>query len=196
MDEVAPGVFHWTAFHEGIRTDVSSHFVARSGTLIDPMLPAGGLDFFEERRPERIVLTNRHHLRQSERFVEAFGVPVLCNEAGLHEFEDGPAVEGFRVGDELAPGIVAREVGAICPDDTALEIREAGGLLAFADGLMHYGSLRFVSDAHLGDDPEVVKRELRESLGRLAELEVEGLLFAHGTPLPHGGGDALRAFLA
>jgi hypothetical protein len=196
VDEIVPGVFHWTAFHEGIGTDVSSHFVAASGTLIDPMLPAEGLDWFEGRRPERIVLTNRHHLRHSERFVEALGIPVLCNEAGLHEFEDGPAVEGFRVGDEPAPGIVAHEVGAICPDDTALEIREGGGFLAFADGLIHYGSLRFVSDEHLGDDPEAVKRALRDSIGRLAELEFEGLLFAHGAPLPRGGRDALRDFVA
>ena len=196
MDEILPGVFHWTAYHEGIRAEVHSHLVARSGTLIDPMVPAEGLEWFERRAPERIVLTNRHHYRHSDRYVEAFSVPVLCNEAGLHEFEGGPDVKGFRVGDELAPGIVAREVGAICPDDTALHVQEGAGLLGFADGLIHYGSLGFVPDDYMGDDPGEVKRGLRASLSRLLELDFDGLLFAHGPPITSGGKEALRKFLA
>ena len=77
LEEIAPGVWHWTAFHERIRQDVHSHFLARPRALLDPMLPDEGLDWFEgERRPERILLTNRHHYRHSARFVEAFGFDV------------------------------------------------------------------------------------------------------------------------
>jgi hypothetical protein len=195
MNELLPGLFHWTAFHEGIRMDVHSHFLADSGTLVDPMLPAEGIEWFDDRRPQRIVLTNRHHYRHSGRFVDAYGTPVLCNEAGLHEFEGGPDVQGFVPGDEVGPGVVAREVGAICPDDTALHVQRGGGVLAFADGLIRYGSLGFVPDGLLGDDPEGVKRGLRESLGRLLELDFDTLLFAHGDPLVGGGESALRTFL-
>src|SRR5919204_5480587 len=121
MEEVLPSVFDWTAFHEGIRMPVHSHYVASAAALIDPMLPEEGLEWFEgERRPERILLTNRHHYRHPDRFVEAFGCPVLCHEAGLHEFEDGPDVEGFAFGDEIAPRIVALEMATICPEDTVL----------------------------------------------------------------------------
>jgi hypothetical protein len=142
------------------------------------------------------VLSNRHHYRHSERFADTYGVPVLCHEAGLHEFEGGPDVQGFAVGDEVAPGIVAREMGAICPDDTALHIHEEAGILLFADGLIRSGRLSFVPDRYMGDDPEGVKRGVRASVERLLELDFDTLLFAHGDPLPRGGKDALRAFLS
>ena len=199
MDEILPGLYHWTALHERIRVRVSSYYVADgAGTLIDPMLPEEGLDWFRYRsRPERIVLTNRHHYRHSGRFVEAFDCPVRCHESGLHEFEGGPSVGGFSFGDEVAPGIVALEVGAICPDDTALHIGVGDGALAFADALIRGrdGSLGFVPDAYMGDDPEGVKRGVRESVRAMLERDFDHLLFAHGAPLVGGGKRALRAFV-
>jgi hypothetical protein len=100
VQEIAPGVFHWTALHPRIKVEVSSYFVAPARALIDPMEPAEGLGWFRAAgEPERIVLTNRHHYRDSDRFREAFGCPVLCSKPGLHEFEGGPEVEGF----EFAP---------------------------------------------------------------------------------------------
>jgi glyoxylase-like metal-dependent hydrolase (beta-lactamase superfamily II) len=47
----------------------------------------------------------------------------------------------------------------------------------------------------MGDDPETVKRGLRESLRRLLDEDFDALLFAHGEPMPEGGHDALRAFV-
>lgn len=198
MKEIRPGLQHWTALHPRIRERVSSYFVEPSGTLIDPMLPPdGGLEPFRDRPPERIVLTNRHHYRDSGAFAEEFGCPVLCHEAGLGEFEGGPEVEGFSFGQELTDGIVALEVGAICPDETALLIDARARALAFADGLIRYGGeLGFVPDGLLGDDPEAVKHGLLDALAALAEHDPEHLLFAHGDPLVGGGGDALRRFVA
>ena len=198
MDEVQTGIFHWNAFHEGIQQRVSSYYVEGAAAVIDPMLPPDGLGWFASRPPERILLTNRHHYRRSDDFRDRFGCPVFCNRAGLHEFEGGPQVEGFSVGDEVAPGIVAREVGAICPDDTALHVTVGDGVLAFADGVIRAGSgsLGFVPDFLLGDDPAEVKRGLAESVERLLELDFDTLLFAHGEPLVGGGKAALRRFLA
>jgi hypothetical protein len=198
MEEILPGIFHWTAFHEGIQRRVSSYYIARDpAALVDPMLPEEGLEWFHgHERPRRILLTNRHHYRHSERFVEAFGCPVLCHEAGLHEFEGGPAVQGFGFGDEVAPGIVALEVDAICAEDTALHVATGEGLMAFADGLIRSpdGSLGFVPDFLMGDDPEAVKRGVRHSLRCLLEHQFDSLLFAHGAPLVGGGRSALREF--
>ena len=193
MDEVLPGIFHWTAFHEGIRLHVNSHYVPGAGALFDPMLPDEGLEWFEGREPERIVLSNRHHYRHSDRFREAFGCPVLCPEPGLHEFKGGPDVEAYAYGDEVAPGVVAHEAGAICPDDAALVIRAGGGAVLFADGLIHYGEIGFVPDDYM-DDPPAVKRGMREAARRLLDEDFDALLFAHGEPLPSGGKDALRRF--
>jgi glyoxylase-like metal-dependent hydrolase (beta-lactamase superfamily II) len=161
------------------------------------MLPDEGLDCFEaERRPERILLTNRHHYRHSDRFVERYDCPVLCHEEGLHEFAGGPAVRGFAPGDEIAPGIVVHEVGAICPDEAALHIELGDGYLALADGIVNYDVPRFVPDNLIGDDPEAVKEGLREAFRRLCDLEFDSLLFAHGEPIVGGGKNALREFVA
>jgi hypothetical protein len=144
------------------------------------------------------LLTNRHHYRHSGRFQETFGCPVFCHEAGLHEFVGGPEVKGFSFGEEVAPNIVALGVGAICPEETALYLEQTnGGALAFADGLIRFreGSLGFVPDFLLGDDPDGVKRNLRESLRQLLEQRFEHLLFAHGLPLIGGGKETLAAFL-
>ena len=197
MDEIRPGILHWTAFHEGIGLDVSSYYLAEVATLIDPMTPAGGLDAIDAvRPPELIVLTNRHHLRDSSRFVARFGCTIVCHEAGLHEFDDGPAVEPFSFGDELAPGVRALEVDAICPEETALHIDMSQGILAFADGIVHMdGELRFVSDRLLGDEPEEVKRGLREAYTKMLELTFDDLFFAHGLPVLGGGRSALERFL-
>lgn len=197
MKEILPGLYHWTAFHEGIGMDVSSYYVPDSGVLLDPMLPAGGIDWFRSNQPEVILLTNRHHYRKSDAFREAFGCPVRCHQSGLHEFEGGPQVEGFSFGDEVAPGIVALEMNAICPDDSVLRIGVGEGALAFADALVHWraGEIGFVPDRFM-DEPEATKRGIRESTRRLMDQDFDTLLFAHGEPVVGGGRDALEDFLS
>lgn len=196
IEEIHPGVFHWKAVHPKLQIEVSSYLLADSATAIDPLLPpAGGLDALREPgEPQRVVLTNRHHLRQAPEIASEVGCPILCHEAGLHEFEGGPEVEGFDFGEELAPGVVAHEVGVICPEETALHIASGGGLLAVADGVINYDGLRFVPDHLLGDDPEAIKQGLRGAYARLCDLEFEVILCAHGDPVLEGGQAALRDF--
>jgi hypothetical protein len=198
MNEVLPGVLHWTTHHEGIGEPVHSHFAVESGALIDPRLPDGGVDEIAQYgRPDRILLSNRHHLRHSEQFAAAFNCPIRCHESGLHEFGDGPEVQGFRFGEEVAPGIRALEMGALTPEDTVFHLDAGPGALLFADGLIRDGDggLAFVPDSLMGDDPEEVKRGLRRSLQRLLGEDFDALLFAHGEPLASGGHAALREFV-
>lgn len=198
--EVLPGVHHWTAIHPRIRIPVDSYYLEFARIVLDPTVPREGFDWFARREPPRqVVLTNRHHLRHADRYMAAFGCPIRCSEPGLHEFRRGPRVEGFAFGNELAPGVTAHELGAICPDDTALHVRTAGGgALAFADGLTRPrgGGLTFVPGALMGDDPATVRARLRDSLRRLLELDFDHLLFAHGDPLIGGGKRALGEFVA
>ena len=223
MQEIRPGVFHWTRTHEKIRIPVHSYYVSRSRVLIDPMLPREGLKWFREHgEPAEILLTNRHHYRHSGRFAKAFGTVVRCHRAGLHEFTQGEAVESFDHGDDLAGGILALEVGALCPEETALLIPGAGGgrpagsrtrpaaggasrrrasgsaaMLALGDSVIRdrEGKLSFVPDDYMGDDPADVKRGLRRSLRRLLEREFGPLLLAHGDPVVEGGKAALERFM-
>jgi glyoxylase-like metal-dependent hydrolase (beta-lactamase superfamily II) len=196
MREILPGVFHWTKVHERIRIRVHSYYLAEPRVLIDPMLPRGALAWFEEHGPPReILLTNRHHYRHSGRFADAYGCVVRCHRAGLHEFTRGERVEPFDHGDELPGGIRALEVGALCPEETALLLQ--GGALAMGDAVIRGlgGKLEFVPDAYMGEDHEGVKRGLRQALRRLLEEDWDALLLAHGAPLVKGGKRALERFV-
>ncbi|MFL5846191.1 MAG: hypothetical protein ACJ762_16000 [Solirubrobacteraceae bacterium] len=195
MDEIARGIYHWRTLHEGIGAKVSSYYVEPAATVIDPLEPEEGLGWFEGRNVDRVVLTNRHHYRHSDRFHARFGVPVLAVEQGLHELEGRPGVEGFAFGEEVAPGITAHPIEPSWPDEGALHIALGPGLLAVADGAMHHDDdIHFVSDQHLGENPAQVRELLRHGYGRLLNLEFDTLLFAHGEPIVGGGKEALKAF--
>ncbi len=195
MREILPRVFHWTVIHPKIKIEVSSYYLADDQVLIDPFEPVEGLDWFPT-KPKHILLTNRHHYRDSGKFAGRFGCAVWCVETGLHEFQHGEEVRPFRFGDRLPGNITAVEIGALCPDETALHIPKADGLVALADGAIRQGGspLQFVPDQYIGDDPAGVKTRLRESYRRLLERDFDHLLLAHGLPWVDGGKQALRDF--
>jgi hypothetical protein len=196
VQEIAPGVWHWTARHPNIGIDVSSYFLPGPGVLLDPLAPDPVADRLAELGPPReALLTNRHHWRGCDRLVERFGLTVRAPRVGMHELEGKPA-EPYDFGESLAGGAVTvHEVGGICPDEAALHIPPVSAL-AVADGVIDYGGLMFVPDQYM-DDPEDTKAALREAYARLAaELEFDNLLTAHGDPVVGGAREALRAFAA
>jgi hypothetical protein len=200
MLEVLPGVYHWTTVHPGIQTDVSSYWLEDTGVLVDPLVPTPeGLDWFSDRTlaPAAILLSNRHHFREADRFAERFGCCVYCNRLGMHEFTEGEPVQGFDIGDQLPGGAVAHELGAICPDDTALHLPHKQALV-IADGVVRGGPytedgpLGFVPDS-LMDDPSETKRALLAACSLLLEeLEFTHLLLAHGGPIIGSGRERLQ----
>jgi hypothetical protein len=200
VNEILPGLFHWTAFHEGIRAEVSSYYLRDPGVVIDPLLPADdSLKWLTDNGPpSAVLLTNRHHYRHSGRLTQVFGVSVHASAPGMREFTDEQHVEPFAFGDELPGGVIAHEVGAICPDETALEIPSVRAL-ACADGVVRYpdadAPLGVVPDFLLGDDPDGVKAGLREAYRRLLELDFDHLLLAHGAPVVGEGKERLREFV-
>jgi hypothetical protein len=197
VQEIAPGLWHWTARRERIRSDVSSYYLQREGVVIDPMIPPEGVPWFREHGPlEHVVMSNRHHDRDAWRLQEEFGCAVHCVSNGLHEVDGRGAVEPFDFGDQLPGEIRVYEVDAICPDETALYLPRHRAL-ACADGVVRFGAdgeLAFVPD-NLMDDPERTKQRLRDAYKALLELDFELLLLAHGAPVVDGGKDKLRAFV-
>lgn len=186
VEEILPGVYHWTAVHPNIGIEVDSYWLSDAGVLIDPLVPPDvGVERFTS--PRAVVLSNRHHYRQSD----AFGVPVHVIRAGLHEFEGTDReVVPYDLGDALPGGLVAHEVGAICPDDTALHLPSASAIF-FADGVVKGGPhgahdggrLGFVPDS-LMDEPPQTKQGLLDAFARLlGELDFEHVLLAHGGPV-------------
>jgi hypothetical protein len=71
------------------------------------------------------------------------------------------------------------------------------GVTAFADGLTRPGggTLAFVPDFLMGEDPKAVKNGLVTVFRNLLGLSFDSLLFAHGDPLVGGGRRALEEFV-
>jgi len=191
--EVAPGIVHWTARHPNIGADVSAYWLADERVLLNPLAVPDGLGV-----PVAIVLTNRHHYRDSGELAERFGIRVHVPREGLHAFTAGEPVEPYADGDELPGGLVAHRIGGLSDDEYAVEVPRAHAL-AIADGVIRRGGgpLAFVPDGLMGDDPEGDKRGLADAYEALLDrIEIDHLLLAHGEPVAGDGGEQLRAFLA
>jgi hypothetical protein len=203
--EVLPGVHHWLTVHPAIHIAVSSYFVEPASTLLDPLVPEEGLDWFAKPEPPaRVLLTNRLHSRHTKRFVDAYGCEVWTNREGLHHFGPGGEIadlapHGFEAGETLPGGIRSHPVGALCPDETAFTVPGPEPALAIADGVVRDGDgpLMFVPDFLMGDDPESVKRGLQAAYRRILERDAsfDHLLLAHGAPWIGGGRKALQEFV-
>jgi hypothetical protein len=200
MQEVLPGVFHWTALHPRLRIEVSSYWSEDAGVLIDPLVPQPeGLEWFARRSltPTAILLSNRHHYREADRFAERFGCSVYCNRLGLHEFSEGEAVQGFDIGDSLPGGAIAVELDAICPDDTCLYMPQRQAIV-LADGVVRGGPdaqdgpLGFVPDSLMDDPPGTTRGLLSACSTLLEELDFSHILLAHGRPVIGDGRERLQ----
>jgi hypothetical protein len=199
MQEIVPGIHHWTAFRDIIGMTVSSYWIEPAGVVIDPMVPDEGLERFERADvgPQQVVLTTGLHIRHAERFAEASSIPIRAPREAAHRVGDSLTFDPYTDHEELARGVRAVQLGVLCPDEYALHVTITEGAVSFADGLHHYGGvLGFFSDDLLGDDPEAVKRGLEQQLQALLERDFDHLLFAHGDPIVGGGKSALRDFVA
>jgi len=187
VDEIAPGLWHWTALRETIGSEVSSYYLTAERVWIDPMLPPERPDWFH---PEHAVLTCRHHSRDAWKL----DCSVWVVEQGAHELEGRGEFRTFAWGDDLPGGMVAYEVGALSPDETALHI-PAHRALAIGDGVVRWRDvegLTFVPDS-LMDDPEATRAGLRAAYLRLLdELDFDHLLLAHGEPVVGTASEDLR----
>ncbi len=204
MNEILPGIWHWTAPNPNIGgIPVSSYWLDEAGVLIDPLLPEdAGIAFFEARptQPQAVVLANRHHYRDSGRISERFGCQVHVPNAGLHRFTNGEPVVGYQAGDELPGGLRALVIGALSPDEDGLYLESAAALWV-ADTIVRSPTdpssrIGWVADS-LMDDPEQTKAGLLEAFSQvLADYEFEHLLLAHGLPLVGNGRSELERLVS
>ena len=97
MEEIAPGVMHWQAPHPRIGVDVSSYWLPELRTLLDPLAVPD-----EVEGVQHILLSCRHHVRDSLEVRTRFGAVVRAPRTGMHEFEEDtpsrprPAEERIR----------------------------------------------------------------------------------------------------
>jgi hypothetical protein len=190
VNEVLPGIWHWTAVRESIRKPVSSYYLAEERVVLDPMAPPERPDWFQ---PEHAILTCRHHSRDAW----DLGLVPLVVEQGAHELEGRGEFGTYAWGDELPGGLLACAVDSLSPDETALYL-PSHRVLAIGDGVVRWEGvegLTFVPD-FLMDNPEQTRAGLKAAYRRLlGELEFEHLLLAHGEPVTGSGRDELATLV-
>ncbi len=88
--------------------------------------------------------------------------------------------------------------GNSSPEETALYIPHSGGILAVADAIVRYdGDLGFVPDYLLGgENPEAIKRDLRDVFLEHLDRDFDHMLFAHGDPWVGGANSPLKNYLS
>jgi hypothetical protein len=193
MREIFTGVHHWTAMRDTIGMRVSSHWVQPAGVVIDPLVPEEGLGAFDGLRA--VVLTTGLHTRHAQRFADEFSIPIRAPREATARLGDRLSFDPYDDDEELADGVRAVRIGALCPDEYALHITATEAAVAFADAVEHHEeALGFFPDSLLGDDPEGVKEGIREALRGLAGRDIQHLLFAHGDPIIGDGRAVLARF--
>ena len=200
MEEILPGVWHWTAMHPRIHVRVSSFYLSDRRVALDPLLPGEGIEWFADGGgPTDILLTNRHHGRHPGSYVERYGSTVHCSRNGLHELDARPARSRRSTSATSCRAGCRPRDGRDLPDESAIVFGDLRAV-ALADGVIRMqqdkGPLAFVPD-FLFDDPEKDKAGLRAAYRRLLdEHEFDHLLLAHGGAVLGDGREQLARFVA
>ncbi len=212
VDELAPGLWRWTALHpewrpsdaedgEGWGQEVGCVYLEGLDAivLIDPQVPEGEererflahLDADVERtgKPVAIVLTVAAHERSAPELAARYGAEVWAHEAEIERYganADRPFPAGAILPGELVAMDAAFEIVLWSPAHAALV---AGDILLGAEG----GGVRVCPDSWLGPWSPA---DVREQLRPLLDLPVERILVAHGEPVLADGRAALAAALS
>lgn len=187
VEEVVPGVWHWSVHDERIDFISAAHAVA--GVLIDP-LPLAPDAFARLGEVSAIVLSCGSHQRSAWRLRSELGVPVWA-PALSKEIDEEPD-QRYGDGDELPGGLRAVFTpGAGTTQHTLLldspSVAFVPDLLLRAPGQ----ALGLLPDkwAH---DPELMQKSLR----KLLDLDFDVLCLGHGEPVTDDPKGVLRAALA
>lgn len=189
MEEVRPGVWHWTARHpewNERQTDWGpevSSFAVDDGEhllLFDPVAPSALVDELAAGRQPIVVLTCPWHRRDTATLVERLGAKVFVPPPDEGD-PDPVRGEVFEEGDTLPFGV--RALPGMEPNDLVLWI-ESKRALVVGDTLMDRGAgLQFTRA--WGDKDAIAARgvppaQILRRLQPLREIPVELVLATHG----------------
>jgi glyoxylase-like metal-dependent hydrolase (beta-lactamase superfamily II) len=206
VQEIAPGLWRWTGFHEEWKQDVGSVYLEAPDAicLIDPLVPPEdserffrALDRDVERggRPVHVLVTVFWHTRSAEELAARYGAEVWAPSRARQAVERRVGrARAFRPGDALPGGVEAfatvrsNEVVFYLPTHRTLV---AGDVILGGPSLNDKPSL--CPDSWLPGD--IGQEELRQSLQPLLALDVERLVVSHGELVLENGGKSLAELL-
>ena len=192
VEEVVPGVWHWSLADERIGGFVGSAHAVRAGdavVLIDPLpVEPGALASLGP--ASAIVLTAGTHQRSAWRLRRELGARVYA-PAAVRLVEEEPDVR-YSEGDDLPAGLQPYFAPGPGTTQHALLLPGDPGVLFTSDLFVHEAGdeLDFVPGEYVHDPAET-----RESARRVLELDFGVLCVGHGSPLLDDPKGAIWALL-
>lgn len=197
MIRLAENIYSWNKFHEekGLNFNGSLIVCGEKAIVVDPPPHSENEEVFLDKklklRPSLAIVTNKHHLRDVQWWMERYDIPLAMYETETNDY-------GFEVSRKLKEG---DRVEAKCrilhlPGKTdgeiGIYIEEDGGTLILGDALIGdpMGAIKFLPKDKIKD------RELLEkSLQKLRTLSFERLIVGDGEPLLSRAKAAVLKFL-
>jgi hypothetical protein len=193
VEEVAPALRRWTAYHDHWEENVASLALDSGDGLIlfDPLDPPAEL-----RSPAHVLLTVFWHGRSTGE-LDAGRVWAQSRSARPLENRGVTVTDSFRAGDELPAGIQSFQTAR--SNEVVFWLLEQRAVVV-GDVLLGAGAkpratsdpLRLCPERWLGKGTH---DDLRETLRPLLDLPVELVLTAHGEPVLRDGATALKTVL-
>ena len=211
LDELTPGIWHWSAPHPEWRPrhpwgrEVASFAVAagRELVLIDPMPPDWEeLDALVKRigaRSLAIFITIHYHVRATALVYERYGadleVSVHAHRSVAARLGPGVPMRPIEPGASLPLGVQAAPIGSPRRREMPLYLPFADAL-AFGDAVVGVdGELRVWEEIEDAKRRDWYERRFLPTLHPLLDLDAEHVLVTHGPPVIGGGGAALEKAL-
>jgi glyoxylase-like metal-dependent hydrolase (beta-lactamase superfamily II) len=184
LEQVAPGIRRWTAFHPEWKEEVACHAVETAAglVLVDPLDPPPELP-----RPDHVLLTVYWHAR-STRGLRARRVWAPVRSAKPLERRGIRVTDPVRAGDTLVAGIEAFPSGRA----SELVYLLPGARALVAGDVLLGGPLRICPDSWVGKGGQAA---VRDALAPLLERRIERVLVSHGDPVLRRGRAALERAL-
>ncbi len=189
MEELRPGLWHWTAVHPTWYQHVVGSYAWDAGStlvLFDPLSPPSLVDELAAGKEVATVLTCDWHDRSAAELVERVGAAIHAPAGG----DGGLQARLFGVDDDLPGGVVA--FPATHPGEVVLWIADAGALVV-GDALIVKDGELIIPEKWLPKGDTVAA--VQQRLAPLRELPVELVLTTHGEPVREDGAEAVRGAL-
>ena len=213
VDEIAAGIWRWTARHPEWQPDVEwarevasfALAVEDALVLVDPLVPDEvwpRLDELAARHASvAALITIPYHVRSSEQVLERYGAKASVwghHPAVARRLHDGSVLLPVEPGATLPGGADAFTIGSPRRQEQPLWFPSLRAL-AFGDAIVGVeGTLR----VWVWDAVDTRKRQawyrnrFVPTLAPLLELDPEHVLVTHGPPIVGGGRDALAQAIA
>ena len=213
MNEIAPGVWRWTArhpeWHPGEFGAEVASFALQTGDellLIDPLLPdkederASVLERLDELaggRTTNSLITIGYHVRSAEQLAGRYGGRIYGPQTCAKRLDDSGLLTDFTPDAPGPAGATAYAIGKPRRSERPIWL-PSHKALAFGDALVANpeGELRVWTQDAVDDKARRFFRErFAPTFDPLLELPVEHVLVTHGEPIVGDGAAALRQAL-